>query len=168
VSFIGQQLNFIVTLYGKLQVCKNLIRSLICKMNFFRGICRKMDLNLQYMIKKTLVLGASLKENRYSNRAIKNLTANNIPVVAIGLRKGAIKHVAINIDKIPFENIDTVTLYLNPKRQVEYYSYIISLQPKRVIFNPGTENSDFVKLLLENNIYSETACTLVLLATNQY
>ncbi|AUC85039.1 CoA-binding protein [Polaribacter sp. ALD11] len=120
------------------------------------------------MIKLTLVLGASLKEERYSNRAIKKLKANNISVVAIGLKKGVIAGVAIDTEKIPYENIDTVTLYLNPKRQEEYYSYIISLQPKRVIFNPGTENMEFVKLLQENNIESEIACTLVLLATNQY
>ena len=120
------------------------------------------------MKKKTLVLGASLKEERYSNRAIKKLKANNITVVALGLRTGIVAGVVIDTDKITYENIDTVTLYLNPKRQEEYYDYILSLQPKRVVFNPGTENMEFVKLLKENNIASEIACTLVLLATNQY
>ena len=120
------------------------------------------------MKKKTLVLGASLKEERYSNRAIKKLKANNITVVALGLRVGVVAGVAIDTDKMSYENIDTVTLYLNPKRQEEYYDYILSLQPKRVIFNPGTENMEFMKLLKENNIASEIACTLVLLATNQY
>ncbi|TXD48766.1 CoA-binding protein [Polaribacter sp. IC073] len=120
------------------------------------------------MKKKTLVIGASLKEERYANSAIKKLKANNIPVVAIGLKKGVVAGVVIDTEKVSYEDIDTVTLYLNPKRQEEYYNYILSLQPKRVVFNPGTENREFVKLLQENNIESEIACTLVLLATNQY
>ena len=120
------------------------------------------------MKKNTLVIGASLKEERYSNRAIQRLRTYKHLVKAIGLRKGIVADVIIETDKKLFKEIDTVTLYLNPKRQEEYYDYIISLQPNRVIFNPGTENMEFVKLLKENNIFSEIACTLVLLATNQY
>lgn len=120
------------------------------------------------MSKKTLVIGASLKEERYSNKAIKRLRNKNVPVVAIGLRKGTVDDVHIETEKIAFKNIDTVTLYLNPKRQKEYYNYVVSLQPKRVIFNPGTENMEFVALLQKNNIISEVACTLVLLSLNQY
>ena len=70
--------------------------------------------------------------------------------------------------KKEYKNIDTISLYLNPKRQSEYYDYILSLEPKRIIFNPGTENLEFVRLLKENGIESEIACTLVLLSTNQY
>ena len=120
------------------------------------------------MQKKTLVLGASIKENRYSFKAINKLKENNIPVVALGLRKGKVTAITIDTEVLPYKNIDTVTLYLNPKRQKAYYDYIISLEPKRVIFNPGTENTYFVKLLQENNIETEVACTLVLLAINQY
>lgn len=109
-----------------------------------------------------------MNPNRYSNIAIKRLRDKGIAVSAIGLRKGKVLDVVINDEKIPFDNIETVTLYLNSKRQVEYYEYIINLQPKRVIFNPGTENLEFVKLLQEHNIESEIACTLVLLSTNQY
>ena len=116
----------------------------------------------------TLVIGASTNPNRYSNIAIKRLRDKEVPVVAIGLRAGKVLDVIIQNEKEDFADIDTVTLYLNPKRQVEYYSYIISLQPRRVIFNPGTENLEFTKLLQENNIESEIACTLVLLSTNQY
>ncbi len=116
----------------------------------------------------TLVLGASLNPNRYSNIAIKRLRAKDLPVVALGLRKGKVLDVRIVNEKIALENIDTVTLYLNPKRQEEYYKYIIDLDPRRVIFNPGTENVEFVKMLEENNIETEIACTLVLLSTNQY
>ncbi len=120
------------------------------------------------MKKKTLVIGASLKTDRYSNIAINRLRSYDHPVVAIGLRVGEVAGVAISVEKEDFKDIDTVTLYLNPSRQEEYYVYIISLKPKRVIFNPGTENPDFYKLLNENNIESEVACTLVLLGTNQY
>ena len=119
-------------------------------------------------MKKTLVLGASLKPNRYSNIAINRLVASNQEVAAIGLRKGVVAGVEIFVEKIPFENIHTVTLYLNPQRQEEYYEYIISLKPKRVIFNPGTENQTFYKMLRQHNIETEVACTLVLLSTNQY
>lgn len=116
----------------------------------------------------TLVLGASTNPNRYSNIAIKRLIDKNLPIAALGLRKGTVGSVLIEDEKLGFTNIDTVTLYLNPKRQEAYYNYIIGLKPRRVIFNPGTENMEFVKLLKENNIEAEVACTLVLLSTNQY
>jgi predicted CoA-binding protein len=116
----------------------------------------------------TLVIGASLNPNRYSNIAIKRLRGKELPTFALGLRNGKVLDVIIDTEKLPYEDVDTVTLYLNPKRQVEYYNYIIGLKPRRVIFNPGTENMEFVKLLKENNIASEIACTLVLLSTNQY
>ena len=119
-------------------------------------------------MKKTLVIGASLNPSRYSNIAINRLVSYRHPVVAIGLRVGELVGVNIVKEKMPFKEIDTVTLYLNAKRQEEYYDYIISLQPNRVIFNPGTENSEFYKILNENNINFEEACTLVLLSTNQY
>jgi predicted CoA-binding protein len=116
----------------------------------------------------TLVLGASMNPNRYSNVAIKRLIEIELPVVALGLRKGKVLKVLIENEMQDYKNIDTVTLYLNSKRQEAYYKYIINLKPRRVIFNPGTENSEFVKLLQKNNIEAEIACTLVLLSTNQY
>ncbi|MCF7560363.1 CoA-binding protein [Sabulilitoribacter multivorans] len=120
------------------------------------------------MNKKTLVLGASVKSNRYSNYAIQRLVANNFETVAFGLKKGIISGVEISTELVPFEDIHTITLYLNPKRQEAYYNYVVSLKPKRVIFNPGTENPEFYNILKENNIPFEAACTLVLLSTNQY
>ena len=120
------------------------------------------------MKKVTLVLGASTNPNRYSNIAIKRLVGKDLPTVALGLRKGKVLGVIIDAEKQDYKNIDTVTLYLNPKRQEEYYNYIINLKPRRVIFNPGTENMEFVRLLEENNIESEVACTLVLLSINKY
>ncbi|EHQ01632.1 CoA-binding protein [Gillisia limnaea] len=118
--------------------------------------------------KKTLVLGASLNTSRYSNLAINRLVAYKHPVVAVGLRKGEVAGVPIATEKESFEEVDTVTLYLNPKRQVEYYDYILSLNPQRVIFNPGTENPELFELLKKNKIEFEVACTLIMLGTNQY
>jgi len=120
------------------------------------------------MNKKTLVLGASLKSERYSNIAINRLVRYGHETKAFGLREGEVTGVSIDTELLNYENIDTVTLHLNPKRQAQYYDYIISLNPIRVIFNPGTENPEFYKLLLDNNIDYEVACTLVLLGTNQY
>lgn len=119
-------------------------------------------------MKKTLVFGASLNPNRYSHYAIQRLVANNHEVVAFGLRKGDVESVDIDTELVLYENLDTVTLYMNAKRQKEYYDYLISLKPNRIIFNPGTENPEFFKLLEENDINYEIACTLVLLSTNQY
>ncbi|WP_296314457.1 CoA-binding protein [Winogradskyella sp. UBA3174] len=120
------------------------------------------------MKKKTLVLGASLKPERYSNIAINRLVNYNHDVKAFGLREGEVSGVSIDTELVSYDNIDTVTLYLNLKRQVAYYDYIIGLEPKRVIFNPGTENPEFYELLKAHTIEFEEACTLVLLGTGQY
>ena len=117
---------------------------------------------------KTLILGASLHTYRYSNMAIKKLVENDIDVVAIGLRKGIVARIPIDTELKQYKNIHTVSLYLNPQRQKEYYNYIISLEPKRIIFNPGTENFEFIKLLEEKNIHYEIACTLVMLSLGNY
>ena len=120
------------------------------------------------MVKKTLVLGASLNPDRYSNMAVKRLLLNNVNVKAIGSKTGTIDKVLIEKDFISFNNIHTITLYLNSVRQRDYYDYIISLKPQRVIFNPGTENIEFYNLLKNKSIKYLEACTLVLLSTNQY
>ncbi|NDI97603.1 CoA-binding protein [Flavobacterium sp. LaA7.5] len=120
------------------------------------------------MIKKTLVIGASVNPERYANRAVKMLQQHNHPVVAIGKQDGTIDGVKIEKEKLPFQDIDTVTLYVNPVHQKEYYDYIISLKPKRVVFNPGTENPEFYSLLEQHNISVDVGCTLVMLTTNQY
>lgn len=120
------------------------------------------------MGKKTLVLGASLKADRYSNIAVNRLRQNNHEVVAFGLKQGDVNDVAIDTELKSYEDLDTITLYLNPKHQEAYYDYILELKPKRVIFNPGTENPELYKILKDNNLEFEVACTLVLLATDQY
>ncbi|MCF6222879.1 MAG: CoA-binding protein [Flavobacteriaceae bacterium] len=122
-----------------------------------------MDIN-----KKTLVLGASLKMGRYSNLAILSLVQNNYKVVGVGLKEGEVKGVKIYSGKPKHDEIDTITLYMNSKRQKDFYEYIISLNPNRVIFNPGTKNEELELILAENKIFFEHACTLVLLSTGQY
>ncbi len=118
--------------------------------------------------KKTLVLGASENPGRYSNLAVKKLTSHGQPVVAIGKKKGSINGIEIETEKKAFNNIDTVTLYLNPLHQQEYYDYIFSLHPKRIIFNPGAENDELEELAQQKGIVTQEACTLVLLSTGQY
>jgi len=120
------------------------------------------------MVKKTLVLGASLNPERYSNIAIRKLNIKRNEVLAIGLRAGKVDNIQIHKKLLSFKNIHTITLYINNKRQKEYYDYIISLKPKRVIFNPGTENVELYQLLEKESIDYIEACTLVLLSTNQY
>ena len=120
------------------------------------------------MSKTTLVLGASLKPERYSNVAIHKLRNNNYEAVAFGMKSGRVSDVDIDTELKPYNNIDTVTLYLNPQRQRMYFDYILGLKPRRVIFNPGTENLEFYELLRKNDIEFEVACTLVLLSTKQY
>jgi predicted CoA-binding protein len=118
--------------------------------------------------KKTLVLGASTKPDRYAFKAITMLTEKGHSVLAIGQNTGEVAGVKIYTKAIPLSKLDTVTLYLNPLRQRDYYNYIVEAKPKRVIFNPGTENPEFYQLLQLNNIKVEEACTLVLLTTNKY
>ena len=118
--------------------------------------------------KKTMVLGASANPSRYSYLAIKKLTANRHPVVAIGKKKGAVGEVSIETDHLPVTGLDTITLYLNPLNQQQYYDYIINLKPKRIIFNPGTENEYLMKKAKENNIETVVGCTLVMLSIGNY
>lgn len=119
-------------------------------------------------MKRTLVIGASENPVRYSNMAILRLLEHQHEVIALGIKPGSVAGIPIVTERTTFENIDTVTLYVGPKRQPEYYQYIIDLNPKRVIFNPGTENPEFYRLLEGNGIEAEVACTLVLLASQQY
>jgi hypothetical protein len=117
---------------------------------------------------KVLLIGASLKPERYSNIALHMLIEHHNEVVAIGLKKGEIAGVPILTGLPNLKAIHTVTLYLNPKRQKMYYEFIINLKPKRVIFNPGTENTDFYDLLNKEGINYIEACTLVLLRSGQF
>ncbi|MBT8258392.1 MAG: CoA-binding protein [Bacteroidia bacterium] len=120
------------------------------------------------MPSKTLVFGASLKPERISNKIIHRLANYGEDVFAFGLKKGTVSDVEIITDLILIEGLDTISLYIGPQRQRDYYDYLISLNPGRIIFNPGTENPEFYTLLKESNIEYEVACSMVLVATNQY
>ena len=118
--------------------------------------------------KKTLVIGASENKQRYSNLAVRKLLAHDHPVVAIGRRPGMIENIEIITGHDPMNDIDTITLYLNPLNQKPYYDYILSLKPKRIIFNPGAENEELELMAKNNGIKTLEACTLVMLSTSQY
>lgn len=118
--------------------------------------------------KKTLVLGASDNPSRYSFLAVHRLRSHGHPVVAIGKKTGMVGDVPIEKEKKEWQDVDTVTLYLNPTHQKQYHDYIVSLKPKRIIFNPGAENDELAALAIKNGIKPMEACTLVLLSTNQY
>lgn len=118
--------------------------------------------------KKTVVLGASDNPARYSFLAINKLRAHNHPVVAIGRKKSTVGDVNVQTEQQPAGDVDTVTLYLNPTHQKEYYDYILSLHPKRIIFNPGAENEELAAMAEKQGIQPMEACTLVLLSTGQY
>ncbi len=118
--------------------------------------------------KKTIVLGASPNPARYSYLAVHRLRAHQHPVVAIGKRKGTILDVPILTDHPPLQDVNTITVYLNANNQKQYYDYIFSLHPKRIIFNPGAENDELAKAAADQGIQPIEACTLVMLSTGQY
>jgi predicted CoA-binding protein len=120
------------------------------------------------MAKKTLVIGASTDPSRYSYLAANRLVSHKHEIELLGINQGVVAGKEINLEKEHFEDIDTVTLYVNPKRQSEYFDYVADLKPRRVIFNPGTENPEFQHFLAEKGIEPIEACTLVMLATGQY
>lgn len=118
--------------------------------------------------KKTLVLGASTNPDRYSFLAIKSLIDHGHEVYAIGKKPGKIDNTEIGTEAKVILALDTITLYLNAKNQKPYYDYIFAQNPKRIIFNPGAENSQLANLAKEKGIVAQNACTLVLLSTGQY
>ena len=120
------------------------------------------------MNKKTLILGASPNEGRYANLAANRLVRSGHSIVNVGLRSGEVAGVPIEKPGTIHNDIDTITLYVGPQRQEELYDYIINTHPKRIIFNPGTENSVLRRMANEKGIETAYACTLVLLSIGQY
>ena len=115
-----------------------------------------------------LVIGASTNPDRYSFKAITNLVQKNHHVFAIGVKLGNVAGIEFYTNKVDLKNIDTITLYINKSLQQDYIDYILMLNPIRVIFNPGTENRELELLLERKGIETIEACTLVLLATDQF
>ncbi|MGQ1948109.1 CoA-binding protein [Geofilum sp. OHC36d9] len=120
------------------------------------------------MRNKTLIIGASINPERYSYKAAEKLLAHKHEIYLIGNRAGVLFGNEITKNHPAYTDVDTVTMYVSAKNQTGYYDYILSLKPRRVIFNPGTENKEFAKQLEEQGIIAEEACTLVLLSTNSY
>jgi len=119
-------------------------------------------------MKKTLVLGATPNPARYAYLAVIRLKLHGHEVVPVGIREGRIEGIEIQQGMPVVEGVDTVTLYLNAQRQHDYYDYIFSLKPRRIIFNPGAENPELVKLANERGIETVEGCTLVMLSIGAY
>jgi len=119
-------------------------------------------------MKKTLVLGASTNPERYAFLAANRLVNHGNPIALVGIKEGEVAGIMIQTGKPEIEDIDTVTLYVGPHNQPEWYDYVASLKPRRVIFNPGTENPEFEQFLTQKGIQTEEACTLVLLSVGAY
>ena len=120
------------------------------------------------MTKKTLVIGASQNPERFSYMAIRKLKYNNIPVVAMGLREGEVFGVSIEKPYSKFVDIHTITIYIGPRNLPQFHDYIMNLNPKRVIFNPGTEDRKFQERLEQAGVEVVEGCTLIMISSNQY
>jgi predicted CoA-binding protein len=119
-------------------------------------------------MKKTLILGATSNPARYAHLAAISLVAHGHPIINVGIHLGEAAGQPIEMPNIIHNDIDTITLYVNPTNQKEYYNYILAIKPARIIFNPGTENADLAILAKANGILVEETCTLVMLSTGQY
>ncbi len=120
------------------------------------------------MIKKTLILGASENPERYAYKAAHSLIAHKHTIINIGIKKGEVAGEIIHIDKPVFSDIDTITLYIGAKNQLEWYDYILAIKPKRIVFNPNTENPELKSLAEKQGIETIEACTLVMLSIGNY
>jgi len=120
------------------------------------------------MAKLTVVIGASNNPERYAYKASIALQKHNHPVFPVGIREGKINDLDIITNKNKIDNVDTVTMYVGAANQPAWYDYIFSLEPKRIIFNPGAENPEFEKLASDKGIECVEACTLVMLSIGNY
>jgi len=120
------------------------------------------------MDKRTLIIGASDKVDRYSNMAANRLKQHGVDFIPLGIKTGEVAGKTILIGTPDLEGVHTVTMYVNPERQKSYYDYILSLNPKRVIFNPGTENDEFAQQLENKGIEAVEGCTLVMLGSGVF
>ena len=118
--------------------------------------------------KKTLVLGATPDPSRYAYLAANRLVKSGHSIVNVGIKTGEVAGVPIEKPETVHDDIDTITLYVGPQNQPPLYDYIINTHPKRIIFNPGTENNELRKMAEEKGIETEYACTLVMLSVGQY
>jgi predicted CoA-binding protein len=120
--------------------------------------------------KKTVILGATPNPSRYAFMAANMLKQYGHPIVPVGIKQGNVAGEAIQDlrQKPELPDVHTVTLYLGPQNQPEWYDYILSLKPERIIFNPGTENTELASKAKEEGIESTYGCTLVMLRASTY
>jgi predicted CoA-binding protein len=117
---------------------------------------------------KTLIIGASPNSKRFSYKAVQMLKQYGHEVIPLGLRKGKIDDIDIQTERKQFESIHTISLYIGIKNQTDYYDYILSIKPTRIIFNPGTENMELINLAQKEGIETVTDCTLMMLSRAYY
>lgn len=120
------------------------------------------------MDKKTLILGATPDSSRYAYLAANRLVSHGHSIVNVGIKKGEVAGVVIEKPELIHDDIDTITLYVGPQNQPALYDYILKTHPKRIIFNPGTENNELRRMANEQGIETENACTLVMLSVGDY
>ena len=119
-------------------------------------------------MKKTLITGASPNPDRFSHKMVQSLISHGFEAVPLGIRKGVISGLEIKSGKPEISGIHTISLYLGPARQVDYYDYFLNLEPERIIFNPGTYNYELIELAEKNNIECVVECSLIMLSQGNY
>lgn len=119
-------------------------------------------------MRKTVVIGASPNPQRFAYRAVMSLNREGHEPIPVGLRSGDINGIPIHTDMPQIDDVDTVSLYVGPQNQLSWYEYIIGLNPKRIVFNPGTENRELEEMAREAGIKTEHGCTLVMLSVGTY
>lgn len=118
--------------------------------------------------KKTLIFGASTKPERMSYMCLIRLQSQGHEIVAIGGREAQVNGVTIQTGHPEIKDLDTITLYMGEQRQEPHIQYLLSLNPKRIIFNPGAENPKLYDLAKAQGIEVLNACSLVMLGAGQY
>lgn len=119
---------------------------------------------------KTVIIGSTPKPFKYAQQAAQMLNERNYEFVPMGIMEGQVlgREILNIYDQPKVDGVDTVTLYINPQRQKEWYNYLLGLQPRRIIFNPGTENQELKNLAEKQGIECLEACTLVMLSIGSY
>lgn len=117
---------------------------------------------------KTVVIGASENPERYAWKATTMLQRYGHEVVPVGLKSGKINGLDILEGRPEIEGVDTVTMYVGPANQVHWKDYVMSLKPRRVILNPGTESGPVEAAAEAAGIEVVHGCTLVMLSVGQY
>lgn len=120
--------------------------------------------------KKTVIIGATTNSGRYAYMAAERLSGAKVEFVPVGIKKGAVLGQTILPirEKPAIGGVHTVTMYIGPQNQPEWYHYILSLKPKRIVFNPGTENETFQNMARQQQVEVVEGCTLVMLGVGTY